>query len=167
MLVHTCQPKSPSSIFLLRQSTSTTITVATLSTYCNSINDRIVCHLKEVFPMHEALSIFEPLHYLTLVAPRSSAPTLCVASHASSSMEAPTTKHSSSFFTKKKWTQEFNFWIWLKSINWFLNTVWTQKNDFRLCLNPKKNYCRFVFGFCSNLETRFLVLNSILGSVRT
>lgn len=63
--------------FFRRQSASTTVTVATLSS--DSINDRIDCHLKAVIPIREPLSVFEPLHHLTLAAPRSSAPALCVA----------------------------------------------------------------------------------------
>nr|AAS82870.1 geranyl diphosphate synthase small subunit [Clarkia breweri] len=79
MLLVPLKPNLRHPSFFRRKSASPTATMATLSTYWDSINDKIDGHLKAAVPVRKPLSVFEPLHHLTLAAPRSSAPALCIA----------------------------------------------------------------------------------------
>ncbi|KAF6146035.1 hypothetical protein GIB67_033394 [Kingdonia uniflora] len=47
--------------------------------YWASINSDIETHLKMSIPIRSPLSVYEPMHHLTLSAPRSMAPALCIA----------------------------------------------------------------------------------------
>ncbi|KAK8527220.1 hypothetical protein V6N13_085070 [Hibiscus sabdariffa] len=47
--------------------------------YWASINSDIEAHLKRAIPIREPLTVFDPMNGLTFAAPRSTAPTLCVA----------------------------------------------------------------------------------------
>ncbi|XVF03846.1 hypothetical protein REPUB_Repub05bG0028200 [Reevesia pubescens] len=55
------------------------VTMSYNQSYWTSIDADIEAHLKQAIPVREPLSVFEPMHHLTFVAPRNTAPALCVA----------------------------------------------------------------------------------------
>ncbi|XVF77415.1 hypothetical protein PTKIN_Ptkin14bG0041100 [Pterospermum kingtungense] len=55
------------------------VTMSCNQSYWTSINTDIETYLKQAIPIREPLSVFEPMHRLTLAAPRNTAPALCVA----------------------------------------------------------------------------------------
>ncbi|GMI63756.1 hypothetical protein HRI_000044900 [Hibiscus trionum] len=55
------------------------VTMSCNRSYWASISEDIEAHLKQAIPVREPLTVFEPMHRLTLAAPRNTAPALCVA----------------------------------------------------------------------------------------
>ncbi|CAI9088350.1 OLC1v1022656C1 [Oldenlandia corymbosa var. corymbosa] len=71
---------SPSSSSSLRYRPPSAIKmVQTQQTYWATIESDIETHLKKSIPIRHPVSVFDPMHYLTFAAPRTTAPALCIA----------------------------------------------------------------------------------------